>query len=206
MLNCRADLACDPEWGADCEAEVAVVVTDLPARPTREQALKAIRLVTIVNDVSLRSLQPRERETGFGWVHCKPPTAFAPVVATPDELGDAWKDGKVCLPLHVFVNDEVLGRPDAGVGMQFDFAQLIQHGAATRPLSAGTIIGSGTVSNSDVEKVGAACIAERRFIEQLQGGKAVTPYLKEGDRVRIEMLDAQGESLFGDIVQVARQA
>lgn len=205
MLHCRAELPCHPSWGADCEAEVAVIIGDLPARPTRQQALDAIRLVTIVNDVSLRSLQPRERETGFGWVHCKPPTAFAPVVATPDELGDDWRDGKVHRPLQVFVNGHALGRPDAGVGMQFDFAQLIQHAAATRPLSAGTIVGSGTVSNRNPDEVGVACIAERRFMEQLGSGKAATPYLQDGDQVRIDMQGPDGASLFGDIVQVARQ-
>ena len=205
MLSCRAELACDPEWGADCEAEVAVVIDKVPARPTRQQALDAICLVTIVNDVSLRQLQSRERETGFGWLHCKPPTAFAPVMATPDELGDAWRDGKVHLPLQVWINDWLLGRPDTGVGMQFDFARLIQHAAETRSLAAGTIIGSGTVSNPDADKVGVACIAERRFLEQLKHGEPVTPYLQEGDRVRVEMVDAGGASMFGDIVQVAKQ-
>lgn len=205
MLNCRADLACAPDWGADCEAEVVVVTGDVQARPSRQQALDAIRLVSIANDVSLRSLQPRERDTGFGWIHCKPPTAFAPVMVTPDELGEAWRDGKLHLPLHIRVNDDLLGRPHAGIGMQFDFAQLIQHGAATRPLSAGTIVGSGTVSNANADQVGVACIAERRFIEQIRDGKPTTPYLQDGDVVRIDMADDRGQSIFGDIVQIARQ-
>lgn len=203
MLGCRAPLPCRDEWGADCEGEVGVIIGPVPMRPTREQALGAIRLVTILNDVSLRSLQPRERETGFGWVHCKPPTAFAPVVATPDELGDAWRDGKLHGLLHVSRNGEFLGRPDTGVGMQFDFGQLIQHAAATRDLSAGTIVGSGTVSNENAAEVGVACIAERRFLEQIGGGKPVTPYLRDGDVVSLDMTDASGRSIFGDIVQRA---
>jgi fumarylacetoacetate (FAA) hydrolase len=203
MLGCRAPLPCREEWGADCEGEVGVIIGPVPMRPTREQALGAIRLVTILNDVSLRSLQPRERETGFGWVHCKPPTAFAPVVATPDELGESWRDGKLHGALLVSRNGEFLGRPDAGVGMNFDFGRLIQHAAATRELTAGTIIGSGTVSNEDADVVGVACIAERRFLEQLREGRPITPYLREGDVVGLDMLDAQGRSIFGDIVQRA---
>lgn len=203
MLGCRAPLPCRDEWGADCEGEVGVIIGDVPMRPTREQALRAIRLVTILNDVSLRALQPRERETGFGWVHCKPPTAFAPVVVTPDALGDRWRDGKLHGPLKVSLNGTPLGRPDTGVGMQFDFAQLIQHAAATRDLSAGTVIGSGTVSNANAQEVGVACIAERRFLEQLSDGKASTPYLRDGDVVALDMVDERGRSIFGDIVQRA---
>lgn len=206
LLGCRAALPCTEGWGADCEGEVAVVVGDVPARPTRQQALDAVRLITIVNDVSLRLLQPRERETGFGWVHCKPPTAFAPVLATPDELGDAWDGARLHGRLRVWINDTQLGEPDAGVGMQFDFAELIQHAAQTRDLGAGTIIGSGTVSNADADVVGVACIAERRFIEQLRDGKATTPWLREGDVVRLDMHDATGRTIFGDIVQRATEA
>lgn len=205
MLGSRAPLPCRPEWGADCEGEVAVIIGDVPMEPTHEQALAAIRLVTIVNDVSLRLLQPREKETGFGWVHCKPPTAFAPVVATPEALVGAWKDGKLHGPLRVTRNGHLLGAPDTGVGMVFDFARLIQHAAATRPLTAGTIIGSGTVSNDNAEEVGVACIAERRFIEQLRDGTPLTPYLADGDVVTLEMVDAQGRTIFGDIVQRAIQ-
>lgn len=203
MLGCRAPLPCRDEWGADCEGEVGVVIGAVPMRPTREQALKAIRFVTILNDVSLRSLQPRERETGFGWVHCKPPTAFAPVIATPDELGDRWRDGKLHGPLTVSLNGALLGQPDTGVGMNFDFARLIQHAAATRELSAGTIVGSGTVSNENADEVGVACIAERRFLEQLRDGKPQTPYLRDGDVVSLDMVDDAGRSIFGDIVQRA---
>ena len=203
MLGCRAPLPCRDEWGADCEGEVGVVIGDVPMRPTREQALRAIRLVTILNDVSLRALQPRERETGFGWVHCKPPTAFAPVVVTPDVLGKQWRDGKLHGPLQVSLNGAPLGRPDTGVGMHFDFAELIQHAAATRDLSAGTLIGSGTVSNANAEEVGVACIAERRFLEQLSHGKPATPYLRDGDVVALDMVDGSGRSIFGDIVQRA---
>lgn len=203
MLGCRAPLPCRDEWGADCEGEVCVITGPVPMRPTREQALQAIRLVTILNDVSLRALQPRERETGFGWVHCKPPTAFAPVVVTPDELPGLWRDGKLHGPLTVSLNGARLGQPDTGVGMQFDFAQLIQHAAATRELSAGTIVGSGTVSNENADEVGVACIAERRFLEQLRDGKPQTPYLRDGDVVSLEMVDGAGRSIFGDIVQRA---
>lgn len=203
MLGCRAPLPCRDEWGADCEGEVGVLIGAVPMRPTREQALQAIRFVTILNDVSLRSLQPRERETGFGWVHCKPPTAFAPVIATPDELGDRWRDGKLHGPLTVSLNGALLGQPDTGVGMHFDFARLIQHAAATRELAAGTIVGSGTVSNENAEDVGVACIAERRFLEQLRDGKPQTPYLRDGDVVSLDMVDAAGRSIFGDIVQRA---
>lgn len=205
MLGCRAPLPCREEWGADCEGEVAVVIGDVPMHPTREQALQAIRLVTIVNDVSLRSLQPRERETGFGFVHCKPPTAFAPVVVTPDALGDAWRDGKLHGILEISLNGTTLGRPNTGVGMVFDFGDLIQHAAATRALTAGTIIGSGTVSNENAEEVGVACIAERRFIEQITHGKALTPYLQDGDTIAIDMKNDNGVSIFGKIIQSATQ-
>ena len=154
----------------------------------------------LVNDVSLRNLIPNELAKGFGFFHGKPSTAYSPVAVTPDELGQAWDGGKLHLPLRSTLNDKLFGAPDAGVDMTFDFPTLIAHAAKTRRLSAGTIVGSGTVSNLDRSK-GSACIAERRMLETIEQGKPATPFMKFGDRIRIEMLDAGGRSILGAIDQ-----
>ncbi|MEI9889229.1 MAG: fumarylacetoacetate hydrolase family protein [Rhizomicrobium sp.] len=198
---------CDPipvgdadAWGADFEAEVAVIVDDVPMAASRETAARRIALVTLVNDVSLRGLIPAELAKGFGFLHGKPSTAFAPVAVTPDELGDAWDGCKLGLPLRVALNGRPFGQPNAGIDMTFDFPTLIAHAAKTRALGAGTIVGAGTVSNAD-RRAGSCCIAERRMLEVLEGGVAVTPFLRAGDRVRIEMTGRDGLSPFGAIEQ-----
>lgn len=188
------------DWGIDLEAEVAVITGDVPMGIPKKEAGEHIRLLMLVNDVSLRDLAPAELAKGFGFFQSKPSSAFSPLALTPDELGAAWDGGKLSLPLVVEVNGEVLGRPNAGVDMAVEFPRLIAHAAGTRPLSAGTIIGSGTVSNAD-PAAGTACIAEKRALESIASGEATTPFLKFGDRVRIEMLDAAGNSLFGAIEQ-----
>jgi len=188
------------EFGIDLEAEVAVIVDDVPMGVTPEQARDHIKLLMLVNDWSLRNLVPAELAKGFGFFQSKPSTAFSPVALTPDELGDAWDGGKVKLPLVSHINGAPLGRPNAGSDMTFDFGQLIAHAARTRRLRAGTIIGSGTVSNID-RSLGSSCLVEKRTLEQIAEGQPRTPYLKFGDRVRIEMFDAQGRSLFGAIDQ-----
>jgi len=201
LLGAQDDICVtDVEWGADFEAEVAVVCDDVPQGVSFEQAGNHIKLLMLVNDVSLRNLIPAELAKGFGFLHGKPPTAFSPVAVTPDEFGDAWRDCKVHLPLQVQWNGQRFGNPDAGADMQFSFARLIQHAAKTRPLGAGTIIGSGTVSNADATR-GHCCIAERRAVEMSDNGAASTPFLQFDDRVRIEMLDDQGNSVFGAIEQ-----
>jgi fumarylacetoacetate (FAA) hydrolase len=198
------------EWGVDLEAEVAVVTGDVPMGATPEQAAAAIRLVMLVNDVSLRNLIPKELEKGFGFFQSKPASAFSPVAVTPDELGDAWRDSKLCLPLQVTLNDQPFGRPNAGDDMTFSFAQLVAHAARTRELAAGSIIGSGTVSNkqgglhgSSIANggVGYCCLAELRMYETIEQGAPQTPFLRYGDTVRIEMLDGAGASIFGAIDQ-----
>jgi fumarylacetoacetate (FAA) hydrolase len=201
FLGPRDDiLVADEAWGIDLEAEVAVITADVPMGATPDEAKNAIRLVAIVNDVSLRNLIPNELAKGFGFFHGKPATAFAPVAVTPDDLGDAWDGGKLNLPLVSHVNETKLGAPNAGVDMNFDFPQLIAHAAKTRELEAGTIVGSGTVSNRN-PAAGSSCLAERRMIEIIESGKPETPFLKFGDRVRIEMLAADGQSIFGAIDQ-----
>ncbi len=195
------DIALESEdWGIDVEAEIAVITGDVPMGVPTKKAGDCIRLVMLANDVSLRELAPAELAKGFGFFHSKPSTSFSPLALTPDELGAAWDGGKLCLPLSVWVNGELLGQPNAGVDMQFEFPRLIAHAAKTRSLTAGCIVGSGTVSNSD-RSVGSACIAEKRALETLADGSPATSYLKFGDRVRIEMLDAAGTSLFGAIEQ-----
>ncbi len=199
------------EHGIDFEAEIAVVTGDVPMGVTAAEALGHVRLVMLANDVSLRNLIASELAKGFGFVQSKPPSAFSPVAVTPDELGGAWRDGKLHLPLLTQVNGKPFGKPDAGVDMTFDFGALIAHAAKTRPLGAGTIIGSGTVSNRDkaggpglpVTKggLGYACIAEQRMVETILEGAAATPFLRFGDSVRIEMKDASGHSIFGAIEQ-----
>lgn len=190
----------DEKWGIDFEAEVAVVTDDVPMGVPPEDAARHIKLIMLVNDVSLRYLAMGEIAKGFGFLQAKPATAFSPVAVTPDELGGAWKDGKVCLPLLTYYNGELFGRPDAGVDMVFNFPKLVSHAARTRYLSAGTIIGSGTVSNKD-KSVGSSCIVEKRTIEKLEKGDSTTPFMKFGDRVKIEMLDKNGQSIFGAIDQ-----
>jgi fumarylacetoacetate (FAA) hydrolase len=192
------------DWGIDLEGEVAVVTDDVAIATDAQAARAHIVLLMLVNDWSLRNLIPAELAKGFGFYQSKPATAFSPVAVTPDELGDAWRDAKVHRPLTVQVNGKAFGQPDAGTDMTFDFGQLIAHVTKTRRLGAGTIVGSGTVSNYDRSK-GSTCIAERRMLETLEQGKPVTPFLSFGDRVRIEMFDAAGRSIFGAIDQrVAR--
>lgn len=191
--------------GIDFEAELAIVVDRVPMATTAGQALAHVKLLMLANDVSLRKLAPREMKTGFGFLQSKPSTSYAPVAVTPDELGPDWRDGRVHLPVHVEWNGCWFGHPHAG-RMGFGFHDLIAHAARTRNLSAGTIIGSGTISNEEYRTVGSACIAERRGIEIEDHGKPSTPFMKFGDRVRIEIRDAQGASIFGAIDQRVIQA
>jgi fumarylacetoacetate (FAA) hydrolase len=190
----------DEAFGIDLEAEVVVGTDDVPMAVSAEHAAGHIQLIGLVNDVSLRHLIPNELAKGFGFLQSKPRSALSPVFVTPDELGDAWRDSKVHLPLLTHVNGAWFGAPEAGVDMQFNFAQLIAHAAKTRPLSAGTLVGSGTVANQDTS-LGASCFAEKRTVETLELGNPQTPFMQFGDRVRIEMLDAQGNSVFGAIEQ-----
>ena len=195
----------DEAWGLDFEAEIAVVTDDVPPGTSAEAAGGHIKLLLLLNDVSLRQLVPGELAKGFGFYQSKPASAFSPVALTPDELGPAWDGGKVHLPLLAEVNGRRFGAPEAGEDMDFDFRRLIAHASKTRRLAAGTIVGSGTVSNQDRER-GSCCIAERRMLEKIETGAAATPFLKAGDRVRIEMLDRDGGSLFGAIEQVVEGA
>ena len=193
------------EYGIDLEAEIVVVTDDVPMAVTPAQAAAHIQLIGLVNDVSLRNLIPAELAKGFGFLQSKPRSALSPVFVTPDELDDAWKDNKVHLPLVTHINGEWFGAPEAGVDMQFDFAQLVAHAAKTRPLSAGTLVGSGTIANEDVSK-GASCFAEKRTVETLRDGKPSTPFMSFGDVVRIEMFDRDDNSIFGAIEQRIEQA
>ncbi|MBS0213560.1 MAG: fumarylacetoacetate hydrolase family protein [Proteobacteria bacterium] len=195
----------DAAYGIDLEAEVVVVTDDVPMAVTPAQAAAHIQLIGLVNDVSLRNLIPPELAKGFGFLQSKPRSALSPVFVTPDELGDAWKDHKVHLAMLTHVNGQWFGAPEAGVDMQFDFAQLVAHAAKTRPLSAGTVVGSGTVANQDTS-LGASCFAERRTVETLESGAPKTPFMAFGDTVRIEMLDREGHSVFGAIEQAMRKA
>jgi len=206
----------DEAWGCDLEAEIVVVTGDVPLGASRDEALASIRLVGLVNDVSLRNLIPGELAKGFGFVQSKPASALSPVFVTPDELGDRWKDGKLSGELLVQLNGADFGKADAGVDMTFDFGVLIAHLAKTRALIAGSIIGSGTVSNKDADGgpgkpvadggLGYSCIAEVRTVETLLTGEAKTPFLKHGDTVRIEMLDDKHHSIFGAIEQTVQPA
>lgn len=189
------------EYGIDMEAEVAVITDDVPMQTTADDALERIRLVTIINDVSLRGLIPGELAKGFGFYQSKPATAFAPVAVTPDELGDAWQGGTLNLALRTELNGALLGEPSAGVDMTFNFGELITHVTKTRRLGAGTIVGSGTISNYD-RSLGSSCLAEVRMLETIEHGAPKTPFMSFGDRVRIEMFDAAGQSIFGAIDQV----
>lgn len=198
------------QWGVDFEGEVAVITDDVEMGVSPEVAVSRIRLVTLVNDVSLRGLIPGELEKGFGFFQSKPASAFAPVAVTPDELGSSWRDSRVHLPLRSYYNGELFGYPDAGTDMTFNFAQLVAHAARTRNLGAGSVIGSGTVSSKQGTDygtsvaeggVGYSCIAELRMIETIRAGKPSTPFMRFGDRVRMEMLDGDGASIFGAIDQ-----
>ena len=198
-----AIVARDATWGIDLEGEVAVITGDVPMGASVEDCAKQIRLLMLVNDVTLRNLIPAELAKGFGFLQSKPATAFSPVAVTPDELGDAWDGRRVHRPLVCSVRGEAFGHPDCGVDMVFDFAQLMSHVAKTRELEAGSIVGSGTISNVDRTK-GSACIVERRTLEQLEKGNPTTSYLNEGDSVRIEMFDKDGNSIFGAIEQTVK--
>lgn len=193
-------VAASEDYGIDLEAEVVVVTDDVPMGVVAAQAAHHIQLVGLINDVSLRNLIPDELAKGFGFVQSKPRSALSPVFVTPDELGEAWRGSKLHRPLVTHLNGKLFGAPEAGVDMQFSFAELVAHAAKTRPLSAGTIVGSGTIANQDEAK-GASCLAERRTLEVLAHGKAQTPFLRYGDTVRIEMFDAEGASIFGAIEQ-----
>lgn len=186
--------------GIDLEAEVAVITDDVPMAISPEKAKDHIRLILLVNDVSLRNLIPQELAKGFGFFVSKPPTAFSPVAVTPDELGNAWDGGKVSLPIVSHINGKLFGKPNAGVDLYFDFPRLISYAATTRPLRAGTIVGSGTVSNRDLS-TGSSCIQEKRMLEKIEFGEIRTPHLKFGDTVRIEMFNEKGDSVFGAIDQ-----
>ncbi len=194
----------DEAWGIDLEAEVVIVTDDVPHGVSAEDAAEHIQLIGLVNDVSLRNLIPNELAKGFGFLQSKPRSALSPVFVTPDELGEHWRDSKVHRPLLTHINGTWFGAPEAGEDMQFSFAQLVAHAAKTRPLSAGTIVGSGTVANQATDK-GASCFAEQRTIETLRDGKPSTPFMTFGDVVRIEMLDAEGRSIFGAIEQVMKR-
>lgn len=205
----------DEAWGIDCEAEVAVVVDDVPMGIDAKAAREHIKLIMLVNDISLRNVTGPELAKGFGFIHSKPPTAFSPVAVTPDELGAAWREAKVHLALLTAINGKPFGQPNAGQDMTFDFGQLVAHAAKTRPLTAGTIVGSGTVSNKGPDGspgkpvsqggLGYSCIAEIRTVETILEGKPKTPFLKFGDTVRVEMKDASGHSIFGAIEQTIQK-
>ena len=212
FLGPYADIVmADPSWGIDFEGEVAVVTDDVPMGATKEEAAAAIRLVMLVNDVSLRNLIPAELGKGFGFFQSKPSSAFSPVCVTPDELGDDWRDGRLHRPLAVRYRGEAFGEANAGVDMTFNFPTLVAHAAKTRSLCAGAIIGSGTVSNKDADGspgksivgggLGYSCLAEVRMIETINEGEPRTQFMTDGDVVRLEMHDANGQSIFGAIEQ-----
>jgi fumarylacetoacetate (FAA) hydrolase len=193
------------DLGIDFESEVGVIVDDVPMGTTKNEAEKHIKLIVILNDVTLRNVIPKELEKGFGFFVSKPSTAFSPFAITPDELGDAWKDGRLHLPLISILNGKKFGDPEAGPDMWFSFHDLIEHLTKTRSLTAGTIIGSGTVSNEDVNR-GSSCIAEKRMLEKIETGTMTTPFMKFGDTIQVEMFDKKGHSLFGQISQKVVQA
>jgi fumarylacetoacetate (FAA) hydrolase len=214
LLGAHDDIVlADEAWGIDFEAEVAVITGDVAMGTSAEAALALVRLVLLANDVSLRALIPAELAKGFGFFQSKPASSFSPVAVTPDELGDAWRGGKLHLPLVSHFNGVQFGHPNAGVDMTFSFGTLIAHVAKTRELVAGSIVGSGTVSNREADGpgrpaaaggVGYSCIAEQRTVETILGGRPVTPFMRFGDRIRIEMFDAGGRSIFGSIDQTVR--
>ena len=193
-------LAATEDYGIDFESEIGIITDDVPMGVSAAAAAKHVKLLVLINDISLRNIIPTELDKGFGFLVGKPRSALSPVVVTPDGLGDAWRDGKVHAPLLTHVNGQLFGAPDCGTDMQFDFHQLIAHAARTRPLGAGTIVGSGTVANHN-ESRGSSCLAERRILEKLHDGTVRTPFMKFGDRVRIEMMDAAGQTIFGAIEQ-----
>jgi fumarylacetoacetate (FAA) hydrolase len=190
----------DPEWGLDFEAEVAVVLDDTPIGVDAENADEHVKLLMLVNDLTWRNLIPAELGKSFGFFQSKPATAFSPFAVTPDELGDKWKEGRIHLPLKTYYNDELFGDPEAGPEMHFSFRDLIGHITKTRAFTAGTIVGSGTVSNEDRSR-GSSCLAEKRMIEKIDTGEFITPFMKVGDTVRIEMHDEDGNNIFGTIQQ-----
>jgi fumarylacetoacetate (FAA) hydrolase len=201
MLGARDPIeVASEDWGIDFEAEVGVITDDVEYGVSVKGAAAHIKLIVLINDVSLRNLIPDELAKGFGFLHGKPASAFSPVAVTPDELGMAWEDSKLHLPLKVYWNGQLFGHADAGVDMQFSFARLIHHAAKSRKLAAGTIIGSGTVSNYD-PTAGCSCIVEKRVVEIIETGMAVTEYMRFDDKIRIEMLDETGDSIFGAIEQ-----
>jgi fumarylacetoacetate (FAA) hydrolase len=192
------------DWGIDFESEVAVITDDVPAGINSKDALDHIKLITIINDVSLRNLIPNELSKQFGFYQSKPWTTFAPVVVTPDELDGSWNDGKLHLPLNSTLNGRLIGSPNAGIDMTFDFGQLVAHASKTRSLMAGTVIGSGTVANQGSPN-GSSCLAEVRCLEIVNNGKATTPFMSFGDRIEVEMKDESGKSIFGKINQVVKE-
>ena len=204
----------DESWGIDMEGEIAVITNQVPLGSSEEITKDSIKLIMLVNDVSLRNLIPAELAKGFGFFQSKPSTTFSPVAITPDELGDSWQDGKVNQIMEVDLNDKPLGRVAAGNDMTFNFPKLISHACKSRNLGAGTIIGSGTISNRDSQGgpgksvseggLGYSCIAEIRMVETIKNGKPLTPFMKYGDKVRIEMKDESGQSIFGKIEQVVK--
>lgn len=189
------------DFGIDFESEVAVITSDVPMGATPDQAQEHIKLLMLVNDVSLRNLIPAELAKGFGFFGSKPSSAFSPVAVTPDELGDAWDGKKLHLPLTTHLNDQLFGEPNCGVDMTFDFPTIVAHAAKTRPLGAGCVVGSGTISNYD-RSAGSSCLAEKRMLEIIADGKPSTAFMQFGDRVRIEMFDKAGDSIFGSIDQL----
>jgi len=192
------------DFGIDMESEVAVIVDDTPMAASPDQAEAKIRLLMLVNDVSLRNLIPGELAKGFGFFQSKPSSAFSPVAVTADELGDSWDGKKLHLPLVTHLNGELFGEPNCGIDMTFDFPTIVAHAAKTRPLGAGAIIGSGTISNVD-RSTGSSCLAEKRMLEIIESGKPTTPFMQFGDQVRIEMFNSKGDSIFGAIDQVVEQ-
>ncbi|WP_299011495.1 fumarylacetoacetate hydrolase family protein [uncultured Shewanella sp.] len=201
FIQPKADIPlASEEWGIDFESEIAVITDDVPMGVEVQDATKHIKLLMLVNDVSLRNLIPAELAKGFGFYQAKPSSSFSPVAVTPDELGEKWQDSKVHLPLVTHLNGALFGQPNAGVDMTFNFSQLVSHVAKTRPLGAGAIVGSGTISNYD-RSAGSSCLAEKRMLEVIADGKATTAFMQFGDRVRIEMLDEQGHTIFGAIDQ-----
>lgn len=200
-LGPREDIAmASTDWGIDFESEVGVITDDIPMGASPAECADHIQLLTLINDVSLRNLIPGELAKGFGFLQSKPRSALAPVVVTPNELGPDWREGKVHRPLMTWLNGELFGQPEAGEDMQFSFSELLAHAAHTRPLAAGTLLGSGTIANRDTDR-GASCLAEKRMLEIIANGKPSTPFLQFGDVVRIEMFDRRNASIFGAIEQ-----
>lgn len=194
----------DKDWGLDFESEICVILGDTPRGVKASEAHKYIKLVMLANDVSLRNLIPEELAKGFGFFNSKPATAFSPICVTPEELGDSWVGGRLHLPLFTYLNGKKFGDPEAGPEMHFSFFDLIEHITKTRSYTAGTIVGSGTVSNEDRSR-GSSCLAEKRMIEKIDTGKIETEFLAHGDKIKIEMLDKQGKSIFGQICQQVSQ-